>query len=56
MLLKPNSTQNVPLLISSLQIIISFIYKCHLKQAPKLGRCDSYLQNLKTLPTDSLTD
>ena len=27
-----------------------------LKQARKLGRCDSYLRNLKTLPTHSLTD
>ena len=26
------------------------------EQARKLGRCDSYLQNLKTLPTHSLTD
>ena len=25
------------------------------KQARKLGRCDSYLRNLKTLLTDSLT-
>ena len=25
------------------------------KQARKLGRCDSYLRNLKTLPTHSLT-
>ena len=26
------------------------------EQARKLGRCDSYLQNLKTLPTHPLTD
>ena len=26
------------------------------KQACKLGRCDSYLQNLKTLPTHPITD
>ena len=26
------------------------------KQARKLGRCDSYLRNLKTLPTDPPTD
>ena len=26
------------------------------KQAHKFGRCDSYLRNLKTLPTHSLTD
>ena len=26
------------------------------EQARKLGRCDSHLQNLKTLLTDSLTD
>ena len=32
--------------------------KIHLfpKQARKLGRCDSYLRNLNTLPTDPLTD